>query len=142
MGAGYVNLRKKRKRQQRKVGRKEEGSSSNCPELAAFVLAFRGTPVTKYLLYLCDSSPAKSCKKMGRRRRKSDVSRSTRRRHFTTSGKDVPTEWHERINRAVFTWQERLYSMVHGWMRRASKRLVSGRRKKGETSTSLATVHG
>ena len=39
MGAGYVNLRKQRKRQQRKVGREEEGSSSNRPELAAFVLA-------------------------------------------------------------------------------------------------------
>ena len=52
---GYVNLRKKRKRQQRKVGRKEEGSSSNRPELAAFVLALRGTPVTKPMLYLCDN---------------------------------------------------------------------------------------
>jgi len=54
-GAGYVNLRKKRKRQQRKVGRKEEGSSSNCPELAAFVLALRGTPVTTPMLYLCNN---------------------------------------------------------------------------------------
>ena len=55
MGAGYVNLRKQRKRQQRKVGREEEGSSSNRPELAAFVLALRGTPVTKPMLYLCDN---------------------------------------------------------------------------------------
>jgi len=39
MGAGYVNLRKQRKKQQRKVGRKEERSSSNRSELAAFVLA-------------------------------------------------------------------------------------------------------
>jgi len=31
--------------------------------------------------------------------------------------------------------------MVHEWMKRVSKRLVSGRRKKGETSTSLSTVH-
>jgi len=53
--AGYVNLRKKRKRQQRKMGRKEEGSSSNLPELAAFVLTLRGTPVTKLMLYLCDN---------------------------------------------------------------------------------------
>jgi len=37
MGAGYVNLRKQRKRQQRKVGRREEGSSSNHPELADMV---------------------------------------------------------------------------------------------------------
>jgi len=55
MGAGYVNLRKQRKRQQRKVGREEEGSSLNRPELAAFVLALRGTPVTKPMLYLCDN---------------------------------------------------------------------------------------
>ena len=55
MGAGYVNLRKRRKRLQRKVGREEEGSSSNRPELAAFVLALRGTPVTKPMLYLCDN---------------------------------------------------------------------------------------
>ena len=33
MGAGYVNLRGKRKGHQRKVGREEEGSSSNRPEL-------------------------------------------------------------------------------------------------------------
>jgi len=55
MEAGYVKLREKRKRQQRKVGRKEEGSSSNRTELAAFILALRGTPVTKPMLYLCDN---------------------------------------------------------------------------------------
>ena len=55
MGAGSVNLRKQGKRLQRKVGREEEGSSSNRPELAAFVLALRGTPVTKPMLYLCDN---------------------------------------------------------------------------------------
>jgi len=55
MGADYVNLRGKKKRQQRKVGHEEEGSSSNRPELAAFVLALRGTPVTKPMLYLCDN---------------------------------------------------------------------------------------
>jgi len=55
MRAGYVNLRKERKRQQRKVGREEEGSSSNRPELAAFVLALRGTRVTTPMLYLCDN---------------------------------------------------------------------------------------
>ena len=36
----YVNLRKQRKRQQRKVGHEEEGSSSNCPELAVMMIAF------------------------------------------------------------------------------------------------------
>ena len=55
MGAGYVNLRGKRKRQQRKVRREDDGSSSNRLELAAFVLALRGTPVTKPILYLCDN---------------------------------------------------------------------------------------
>ena len=55
MGAGYVNLQKQRKRQQRKVGHEEEGSSLNRPELAAFVLALRGTPMTKPMLYLCDN---------------------------------------------------------------------------------------
>jgi len=54
MGAGYVNLRKQRKRQQRKVGREEGGSSSNRPELAAFVSALRG-PVTKPMLFLYDN---------------------------------------------------------------------------------------
>jgi len=55
MGAGYVNLWKQRKRQQRKVGSEEEGSSSNHPELAAFVLALCGTPVIKPMLYLCNN---------------------------------------------------------------------------------------
>ena len=51
MGARYVNLREKKQRQQRW---EEEGSSSNGSELAAVVLALRGTPVTKPMLYLCD----------------------------------------------------------------------------------------
>jgi len=55
MGAGYVNLREKIKRQQRKVEREDEGSSSNRPKLAAFVFALRGTPVTTPMLYLCDN---------------------------------------------------------------------------------------
>jgi hypothetical protein len=37
------------------MGREEEGSSSNRPELAAFVLALRGTSVTTPMLYLCDN---------------------------------------------------------------------------------------
>ena len=55
MGAGYVNLRKQMKRQQRKVGRGGEGFSLNRPELADFVLALRNTPVTSPILYLCDN---------------------------------------------------------------------------------------
>jgi len=67
MGAGYMNLWKQRKRQQRKVGREEEGSSSNHPELAAFVLALCGTAVTNPMLYLCDNQALlKNFKKMGR----------------------------------------------------------------------------
>ena len=50
-----MNLRKQRKRQQRKVGHEEEGSSLNRPDLAAFILALRGTPVTNPMLYLCDN---------------------------------------------------------------------------------------
>jgi len=50
-----MNLRKQRKRQQRKVGREEEGSSSNRPDIAPFVLALHCTSVTKPMLYLCDN---------------------------------------------------------------------------------------
>jgi len=52
MGAGCVNLRGGKKRQQRKVGRSEEGSSLNRPELVAFVWALHGTPVTRPMFYL------------------------------------------------------------------------------------------
>jgi len=55
MGAGYNNLRRKRKKQQCKVGREEEGSSSNQPELEAFFLALRYTLIEEPLLYLCDN---------------------------------------------------------------------------------------
>jgi len=40
MGAGCNNLRRKKEKQQCKMVRKEEGSSSNQPELAAFNLHF------------------------------------------------------------------------------------------------------
>ena len=56
MGAGYNNLRKKNKKQQCKVGREEEGSSSNLPELAAFFLALRDTPIEEPLLYLFEET--------------------------------------------------------------------------------------
>jgi len=55
IGAGYNNLRRKKKKQQCKVGREEEGSSSNQPELAAFLLALRDTLIELPLLYLCDN---------------------------------------------------------------------------------------
>ena len=144
-GAGYVNLRKQRKRQQRKVGREEEGSSSNLSELAAFVLALRGIPVTKPMLYLCDNQALlQAIKKWVREGGKAtlvgapdakEITRSNggalkknNSRSFLVkvkahrgepaheesdiqvdkaiSGKNVPTEWHDRTNRAVFTWQE------------------------------------
>jgi len=54
MGAGYNNLRRKNKKQQCKVGLEEEGSSSNRPELAAFLLALRDMLIEEPLLYLCD----------------------------------------------------------------------------------------
>jgi len=66
MGAGYVNLPKQRKRQQRKVGHEEEGCSLNRPELAAFVLALRSTPVTKPMVFVRQPSATESCRKMGR----------------------------------------------------------------------------
>jgi len=53
---GRGNGEPTKKRRQRKVGREEEECSSNRPELAAFVLALRGTPVTTTpMLYLCDN---------------------------------------------------------------------------------------
>jgi len=67
MGAGYVNLRGERKRQQRKVGREEEGSSLNRPKLADFVLALRGTPVTNPMLYLRDNLSGQALLKVWKR---------------------------------------------------------------------------
>jgi len=55
MGAGYNNLRRKKKKQQCKVGCEEEGSSSKKPELAAFLLAIRDTLIEEPLLYMCDN---------------------------------------------------------------------------------------
>ena len=51
MGAGYNNLRREKKKQQCKVGREEEGSSSNLPELVAFLLALRDMLIEEPLLY-------------------------------------------------------------------------------------------
>jgi len=147
MGAGYGNLRKKGIRQHRKVGREEEGSSSNRPELAAFVLALRGTPVTSPIHYLCDNQALlKAVKRWAVEGGKAmlvgapdadillEAIKELRKRTTAgaatflvkvkahrgepaneeakiqadkaISGQDVPTEWHDRTNRAVFTWQE------------------------------------
>jgi len=48
-------LRTKKKKQRCKVGREEEGSSSNRSEFAEFLLAFRDTLIEEPLLYLCDN---------------------------------------------------------------------------------------
>jgi len=48
-------LRRKKEKQQCKVGREEEGSSANQPELAAFLLALRDTLIEEQLLYFCDN---------------------------------------------------------------------------------------
>jgi len=89
MGANYVNLWEQRKRQQRKVGREEEGSSSNRPELAAFVLALRSNPVTKLMFYLCDNQALlKAVKRwVGEC---GNVDKSPRRRRFTESNRGAP----------------------------------------------------
>jgi len=74
--------------EKKKRRREEEGSCSNRPQLLAFVLALRGTPATKLMLYLCDN-PAllKAVKKsIG----ESDVSRSARHRHFMESNRRAP----------------------------------------------------
>jgi len=81
------------------VGREEEGSSSNRLELVVFVLALRGTPVTKPMLYLFDSQAllnAVAFGKMVRLSWKCDVSRSARRRHFTGSNWGAPKKKNSR----------------------------------------------
>ena len=125
------------------MGREEAGSSSNRPELAAFVLAFCGIPVSKSKLYLCDNQAllktVKKCVGEGGKATLVDILREAikelRKRisagaaTFTVkvkshrgeptlneeadiqadeaiSSKDVTTEWCDRTNRAVFTWQE------------------------------------
>ena len=52
---GHVTTGDCSDKQQCKVGREEEGSSSNRPELAAFLLALRDTLIEEPLLYLCDN---------------------------------------------------------------------------------------
>jgi len=129
------------------VGREEEESSSNRLELAAFVLALCGTPVTKSMLYLCDNQALlKAVKRwvgeggkvtlvgapdanilleaIEELRKKTTAGAATFlvkvkahrgepadeeadiQADKAISGKDVPTEWHDKTNRALFTWQE------------------------------------
>ena len=55
MGAGAFCLGDPEMKQCVGVGREEEGTSSNRPELAALVLALRATKTTDDMLYLCDN---------------------------------------------------------------------------------------
>jgi len=129
------------------VGREEEGSSSNRPELAAIVSVLRGTPVTNPMRYLCDNQALlKTVKRwvgeggkptlagapvadilleaIKELRKRTTAGAATflvkvkaHRGELANeeadiqadkaiSGKNVPTEWHNRTNRAVFAWQE------------------------------------
>jgi len=54
-GSRLCEFAGKGKKWQRKVGHEEKGSSSNRPEIVAFVLALYSTPVTNPMLYLCDN---------------------------------------------------------------------------------------
>jgi len=51
--AGFVNLKRKKKRKQIKVGREVKELSTDCPELAAFVFALCDTPVTAPACCIC-----------------------------------------------------------------------------------------
>jgi len=48
-------VKRKKKKQQCKVGREKEGSSSNRPELVAFLLALGDTLIEEPFLYWCDN---------------------------------------------------------------------------------------
>ena len=48
-------MKRKKKKQQCKVGREKEGSSSNRPELVAFLLALGDTLIEEPFLYWCDN---------------------------------------------------------------------------------------
>jgi len=131
MGAGYVNLRKQKKRQQRKVGREEEGSSSNRPELAALcdnqallkaVKRWVGEGGKATLVGATDADIVLEAIEVLRKRATAGAStflvkvkahrgepaneEADVQADKAISGKDVPTEWHDSTNRAVFTWQE------------------------------------
>ena len=56
----------------------------------------RRSCVKPYALFVRQPSATESCKKMGRRRQKSDVSRSARRRHFAGSNQRAPKKKNSR----------------------------------------------
>jgi len=112
----------KNKRQQRKLEREEEGSSSHCPELSAFVLALCNALVTKpILLALCDTpgfftlalgmrycEKTNCCWRLWKEAKKQfqweHQTRHSRKQGF--SGKVFKTGLHDRIKQVVLTWPE------------------------------------
>jgi ribonuclease HI len=60
------------------VGREEEGTSSNRPELGGIVLALQSAALSEDVLLLCDNAVVLCYQEVGRTRRKGDASYSTR----------------------------------------------------------------
>jgi len=139
MGAGYVNLRKQKKRQQRKVGREEKGSSSNCPEVAAFVLALCGTPVTSPMLYLCDNQALLKAVKRW-------VGEGGKARLVGAPNADILLDAIEELRKRTTAGADpsMVTALQHGtWMDEEGLKKSCIREKiKRETFTSLSTVHG
>jgi len=83
MGAGYVNLRGKRKGSRGRWDAKRKDPARTV-QLAAFVLALRGTIVKTSTLYVCDNQ---ALLKAVKRWAGEDVSKSAKPRHFTGSNR-------------------------------------------------------
>ena len=110
MGSGYVNLQKQRKRQQRKVGREEEGKRWVGEGGKATLV---GAPDADILLEAIEelrkrttAGAATFLVKVKAHRGETANEEADIQADKVISGKDVPTEWHDRTNRTVFTWQE------------------------------------
>ncbi len=79
MGAGCCKFRKEGEDRRARVGREEEGASSNRPELGGVVLALQSAALSEDALLLCDNEAGAACyQEMGGTRRKSNVSHSAR----------------------------------------------------------------
>ena len=128
-GAGYNNLRRIRKRQQYKVGREEEGSSSNQPELAdnqsllKAVNTWIGEDGKATLVGAPDTDNLAASIEILRKRIAAGtapflVKVKAHRGEPANEGADilladnaisdlkVGKEWCQRTNRAVFTWRK------------------------------------
>ena len=79
MGAGCCKFRKEGEDRRARVGREEEGASSNRPELGGVVLSLQSAALSEDALLLCDNEAGAACyQEMGGTRRKSNASQSTR----------------------------------------------------------------